>query len=312
MGIALGMACLMLLGIDCLAFDPGKAGFSVKYRKETSPYRVNAVFLMPGEVLRLSGHGSPSDSFELDDQSQGLSNRLQRTGPQSWDWKSPDSAGLYPLRLYRAGDTVLMNAFVMVPVTEMKGEYLRGYHIGSYPKSPLKGLDFYRFPKGFVEMDDRTAQTRVSPHFRLGQFACKQTAARPAYLALNERLILKLETLLEKANEQGYACETFHVMSGFRTPFYNRVLGNVKFSAHQWGGAADIFIDANPEDGQMDDLNGDGTIDGEDSEVLFKLADAMSLNEFFLPFLGGVGKYNRNESHGPFVHVDVRGFRAVW
>jgi uncharacterized protein YcbK (DUF882 family) len=101
-------------------------------------------------------------------------------------------------------------------------------------------------------------------------------------------------------------------MSGYRTPFYNRLIGNVKLSAHQYGGAADIFIDANPEDGEMDDLNRDGRSDGEDSQLLFTLVDEMSLNEFYLPYIGGVGKYSKNESHGAFVHVDVRGFRAIW
>ena len=29
-------------------------------------------------------------------------------------------------------------------------------------------------------------------------------------------------------------------------------------------------------------------------------------------FIGGLGKYKKTASHGPFVHVDVRGFRARW
>jgi len=216
-------------------------------------------------------------------------------------------------RTWRAArDTVLFNAFVMVPISEMQGEYLRGYHIGAYPHSPLKGLDFYRVPKGFIKMDLGSARRAISPHFRLGQFVCKQSAALPAYLFLKERLILKLELALEKANRAGYACSTFHVMSGYRTPFYNRLIGNVKHSAHQFGGAADIFIDANPADGKWTILNGDGKSDGADSGLLFDLVDAMSLNEFFLPYLGGIGKYSKNQSHGAFVHVDVRGFRAIW
>jgi len=207
---------------------------------------------------------------------------------------------------------MLINAFVMVPVSEMQGEYLRGYRIGKYPKAPLRGLAFYARPRGFIRLDSATLLAPVSPHFRLGQFACKQTTALPAYLALRERLILKLELILEKANRAGWPCETFHVMSGYRTPYYNHLIGNVKLSAHQYGGASDIFIDSDPEDGEMDDLNGDGRSDGKDSELLFKLVDEMSLNEFYLPFIGGIGKYSKNESHGAFVHVDVRGFRAIW
>ncbi|MDB5105509.1 MAG: Peptidase [Fibrobacteres bacterium] len=353
-------AVLLIAGV-AFAFDAGKAGFSIRYQEESSPYRVGAVFLMPGEVLKIQVEGRETGTFSLDTipgetapDSSGPTNPAipaipaipasahsapsavpaavtapkpsapsppsasaadtKASGVRSWKWRAPDSAGLYPLMVRRDGtaDSILLNAIVMVPSDRIKEGYLEGYHIGSYPKSPLKGLEFYRTPKGFIRVDERTARVRISPHFRLGQFICKQSPSLPAFLLLKERLILKLELVLEKANQAGYACETFHVMSGYRTPFYNRLIGNVKFSAHQFGGAADIFIDAAPQDGEMDDLNGDGRSDGSDSELLFNLVDGMSVNEFFLPYIGGIGKYSKNESHGAFVHVDVRGFRAVW
>jgi hypothetical protein len=316
-----GLLLVLSAAARAVGFDAGKAGFRVRYQDETSPYRVNAVFLMPGEILDLSVPGREPGSFTLafgagegGPDSGSSSPQPSSPQPRAWKWKAPDSAGLYPLTLKRdsASDSILLNAFVMVPQSEAKDGYLQGYHIGTYPKSPLKGLQFYHKPKGFIKVDSATEQAWISPHFRLGQFVCKQTRNRPAFLLLKERLVLKLELVLEKANQAGFACETFHVMSGYRTPFYNRLIGNVKFSAHQFGGAADIFIDASPQDGEMDDLNGDGRNDGLDSELLFNLVDKMSLNEFFLPYIGGIGKYSKNESHGAFVHVDVRGFRAAW
>ena len=60
---------------------------------------------------------------------------------------------------------------------------------------------------------------------------------------LRPRLLLKLEMMLEKVNAAGYRCDTFQVMSGYRTPHYNMAIGNVKYSRHVWGGAADIFVD---------------------------------------------------------------------
>lgn len=299
------------------AFDAGKAGFKLKYKEETSPYRVNAAFLMPGETLELRVAGKEPGRFTLEFGSGSAGPDSIRSSPpeaRAWAWKAPDSAGLYPLRLRRdsTDDTILINAFVMVPASAMREGRIDGYQIGSYPKSPLKGLEFYRLPDGFIRVDEAVFRARISPHFTLGQFVCKQSPKLPAYVLLKERLILKLELVLEKANQEGYACETFHVMSGYRTPFYNKSIGNVKFSAHQFGGAADIFIDAAPLDGEMDDLNGDGVNDGKDSELLFNLVDGMSINEFFLPYIGGIGKYSKNRSHGAFVHVDVRGFRAVW
>lgn len=309
-------ACLLFPALgSALPFDAGKASFSLSYKEETSPYRVNAVFLMPGETLEMKvgepkgGYTFISETGETD----GIGDSLG--GATSWQWAAPREPGLYPLRVVRAApqpDTMLLNAFVMTPAAGMQGEYLDGYRIGNYPKRALKGLRFYRRPEGYIKVDSATAQALVSPHFRLGQFLCKQSRDLPAYLVLRERLVLKLEAVLEEVNKSGVRAHTFHVMSGYRTPFYNRSLGNVKLSAHQFGGAADVFIDSDPVDGNMDDLNSDGKSDGKDSGILFKIVDKMALDKYYLPYLGGVGSYNRNASHGPFVHVDVRGFRAIW
>jgi uncharacterized protein YcbK (DUF882 family) len=123
---------------------------------------------------------------------------------------------------------------------------------------------------------------------------------------------VKLELLLEKTNEAGYRCDSFVVMSGYRTPFYNHLIGNVKYSRHQWGGAADIFIDEDPVDGMMDDLNGDGKSDVRDAHVLYEIVDRMYGKPWYEPYIGGLGAYRTTPNHGPFVHVDARGFRARW
>ena len=52
-----------------------------------------------------------------------------------------------------------------------------------------------------------------------------------------------MELILQRLNAKGYRCDSFHVMSGYRTPYYNKAIGNVKYSRHIYGGAADIFID---------------------------------------------------------------------
>ena len=79
-----------------------------------------------------------------------------------------------------------------------------------------------------------------------------------------------------------------------------------------WGGAADIFIDENPKDDMMDDLNKDGKINWRDAEIIYEIIDEMYGKSFFMPFVGGLGRYKKTPSHGPFVHIDVRGFRARW
>ena len=46
-------------------FDAGKAGFQVRYKEETSPYKVNAVFLMPGERLDLEVKAAGKGGFRI-------------------------------------------------------------------------------------------------------------------------------------------------------------------------------------------------------------------------------------------------------
>jgi len=294
-----------------LAFVPGKAGFQVKFREETSPYGVIGVFVLPGEVLLIEGLPSTDGTTYDLEASYGDAGRL---ASNKWRWMAPQEVGLYRLMVRQSStsDSVTLNVFVMVPYKELKGEYLNTYRIGKYPTIPLKQLPIYRPPRGFIELTPENEEILVSPHFRLKQFICKQEGDYPKYLVLKERLLLKLERVLERTNERGYRAETFEVMSGYRTPYYNRVIGNVKYSRHLWGGAADIYIDESPRDGMMDDLNKDGKIDYQDAAILYGIVDEMYGRPWYEPFVGGLGWYRKTKSHGPFVHVDVRGFRARW
>jgi hypothetical protein len=223
-----------------------------------------------------------------------------------WTWTAPATPGLYPIHVISSDqrDSVTIQAFVLVPFAHLRGEYLNGYHIGRYPARPLRGLDIYRAPAGFIEVTRDNEDVFVSQHFQLKQFVCKQAGGYPRYIVLDEQLVQRLERLLELVNASGYSVSTFHVMSGYRTPAYNRAIGNVLYSRHTWGSAADIFLDED-HDGRMDDLNRDGRSDVRDAEVLYRLFDGTQST-------GGLGKYRSTEAHGPFVHVDIRDRRARW
>jgi uncharacterized protein YcbK (DUF882 family) len=100
-------------------------------------------------------------------------------------------------------------------------------------------------------------------------------------------------------------------MSGYRTPYYNHAIGDVLYSMHQWGSAADIFIDSRSP-GMMDDLNHDGRVDVDDSRLLYDAIERMMGEPAFARLEGGLGFYRGTSAHPPFVHVDVRGVRARW
>jgi len=293
------------------AFDPGRSSFVVQVGKETVPYRVLAFSAPSGDRVAIE-IPLAAEGVEFDVASD--SSTPQRRGKSSWTWKAPTDAGLYPLHISRkdSGETVTINVFVTVAIARVHNGRLNGYRIDPYPATPLNGLAIYRTPRGFIEVTEALLDTPVSPHFRLGQFLCKQESGYPKYLVLRERLLLKLELLLQIVNAAGYRCDGFEIMSGYRTPFYNREIGNVKYSRHVWGGAADVFIDEDPRDGEMDDLNRDGRTDWRDAAVLYDLFDGLYGKESYAPFVGGLGRYKRTRAHGPFVHVDVRGFRARW
>ena len=102
-------------------------------------------------------------------------------------------------------------------------------------------------------------------------------------------------------------------MSGFRTPQYNaRDVsrgGRARDSQHMYGGAADIYVDADA-DGRMDDLDGDGRVAVRDAGWLAGVAERVEAAHPGV--VGGIGIYRATSAHGPFVHVDVRGTAARW
>jgi hypothetical protein len=314
--IRLAATALALGGLSAVAAarppaPPAAAAFAVRYRNVISPDRVRALTVLPGEpvTLEVVDQTAPPASGYVARPTAG-----QVTGGGGrWVWTAPLAPGLYPIQVVSpdGGDSVTLRAFVVVPFDRLQGEVLNGYRIGRYPEKPLRGRSSYRLPAGFVEVTPENEDVLVSPHFRLKQFLCKQPAGSRRYVVLNERLVVALEYVLERVNAAGYRATTLHVMSGYRTPAYNRSLGNVRFSQHQLGSAADIFIDENG-DGRMDDLNGDGRSDIRDAEVLYRLIDAAAARPEAQRLIGGIGKYRATAAHGPFVHVDVRDGKARW
>jgi len=306
-GLALG--ALGVVAAARPADSPAAAGFAVRYRNVISPDRVRVLTALPGETVTLEVVRDPGSGYVA----RPAAGRLVPLGTGRWAWTAPPAPGLYPIQVVAPDgrDSITLQAFVLVPYDRLQGELLNGYRIGRYPEKPLRGRGGYGPPAGFVEVTRENEAVLVSPHFRLKQFLCKQPAGSRRYVVLNERLLLALEYVLARVNEAGYRATTFHVMSGYRTPAYNRSLGNVRYSQHQWGAAADIFIDQNG-DGVMDDLNGDGRSDIRDAEVLYRLIDGAAARPEAQGLIGGIGKYPSTAAHGPFVHVDVRDRTARW
>jgi hypothetical protein len=292
-------------------FDTKTASFAITYHDETSAYRDSSVVLMPGASVVFNAIGGPPGDYAASTKDGTLVQQASRR----WVWTAPPRPGTYLISIEGPGkkDAIAIHAFVMVPETEAKDGVLNGYRIGRYPTSQRNSRSPYVPPPGFIEVTRDNLNTRLSPHFTLAQFLCKEDSPKnfPQYVLFKERLPLKLEAILERVNAMGFAVETLHVMSGFRTPFYNRAIGDVEYSAHQWGSAADVYVDPGNAN-QMADLNGDGRIDIQDSKRLYDEVERMLAVKELAPYQGGMGFYPATATHPPFVHVDVRGTRARW
>ncbi len=210
-----------------------------------------------------------------------------------------------------ARDTIDLTFMVERPATEVSRGALDGYEIGAYRPRPASMSPAYEPPRGFVAARPEDYDILVSPNFRLGQFLCKEPGD-PRYLVVSPPLLVKLEALLVAVNQAGYPAASLTVMSGFRTPAYNRAIGNTTdFSRHLWGDAADVFVD-NDGDARMDDLNRDGRLDVKDAKWLAGVVEKMMASHDDALVPGGLSAYRATSAHGPFVHVDARGQRARW
>ena len=226
--------------------------------------------------------------------------------PGGWRWQAPRAPGHYPLTVRGQDGTVILNVLVLRPSSEMRDGRLGEYQIGHYPRRNGRSTT----PAGFIEVWRETESVALSPHFRIGQFLCKQAGGYPKYLVVDLELIDKLEGVLQEINAAGHNVDTLEIMSGFRTPAYNAGLNNVSFSQHLFGRAADVYVDTKPPAQRMDDLDRDGRADIRDVHWLFQLTSGLEHSGEVVA--GGLGGYRANAMRGPFLHVDARGTPARW
>ena len=231
---------------------------------------------------------------------------------------APQRPGIWTLAL-KIGSAIKpladFSVITLRPAAEEKGGKLGLYYIGSWPAArQVRPGVIYAPPSGFIEVTQQNQNTQLSEHFKLKDFLPHDQAnVWPKYIVVDMKLIDKDELVLQDLKEHGINPAGVRVMSGFRTPQYNAgggdPRGRAALSRHMYGDANDIFID-NDGDGQMDDLNHDGRVNIADAKVI---QDAVNRVERAHPSLiGGCGIYSGTSAHGPFTHIDTRGYPARW
>jgi hypothetical protein len=264
---------------------------------EATPAPVTAESLPPGSKLQYS-HGGQVTS-------------------------APVGAGIWSV-LLAVGNAVRpvanFSVITMLPFSAKQNGRIGTYYVGSWPgehgaTGPRKAPPgAYANPQGFIEVTQANADTPVSEHFKLRDFLTHdQPNVWPKYMVLQAKEIDKLELVLADLQAHGYDVHGVRIMSGFRSPQYNYTGGNTagraNLSRHMFGDASDIYID-NDGDGQMDDLNHDGKISIDDARVIQQAVDRVEAAHPEL--VGGAGVYTAAPGHGPFIHIDTRGYRARW
>jgi uncharacterized protein YcbK (DUF882 family) len=232
--------------------------------------------------------------------------------------QAPARPGIWRLAV-AIGDAVRpvedFHVITLTPFAAKRAGRIGLYYIGSWPTERRASPNpKYRPPSGFIEVTPETQDTRLSEHFRLRDFLPHdQPNVWPKYVVVDTKLVDKLELVLSDLEKRGYAVNGARVMSGFRTPQYNTgggdPRGRATLSRHMYGDAADIYLDTRGT-GNMGDLNRDGRVNIRDAEVIRTSVDRVE--HAYPALVGGSGIYPATSAHGPFIHIDTRGYRARW
>ncbi|MCA9423780.1 MAG: hypothetical protein KC994_01835 [Candidatus Omnitrophica bacterium] len=248
-----------------------------------------------------------------------------------------DRGGLdnHPFTL--SGETAIKFLFP-TPIDQVPQQALED--IGKFPVVGSKSIlapyrDYYRPPTHLYRVDEENQNWRISPNFELGDFDlhfdyttpdAPRRNQLPQYIALDPKLVLKLEQILEGIREQGFEAPTLSILAGFRSPAYNHWkieqpgqggAYTSNYSRHIYGCAADFYVDIDG-DGKMDDMNGDGKIDMEDAAwIRDNVVDAVDCQavERMPDLKGACGIYPEHDiPNGPVqtpnLHVDIRGWEG--
>ena len=217
----------------------------------------------------------------------------------------PRSPGFYHLAVIRGETREVLSEptlVVMVPFDRKLGDWVNGYRIGTYLSERFGGG--YDRPIGFVEVTPQMLDLAITKHLKLSDFVTHddQGDVWPKYVALNPRLLDKLELVLRRPRKPRFApgWRWTCTPDSARRRTTARVERAASDSRHQYGDAADLAVDA----------DGDGRITMTD-ELLVMLA-VERVEDAHPDLVGGLGLYTSRRYRTPYVHIDARGKRSRW
>ncbi len=284
----------------------------------TTPSRPSTAYLTDALMTRLADLRGASGKVRVVVHAPGEPVAPQLPVVTSADGNPSSAIERLALRIGNALRPVAdLNVLTLTPLSARRNGRIGLYFVGTWPteRGPAAiARGNYAPPRGLIEVTPATQETPLSEHLRLRDFLTHdQVNVWPKYVVVDPRIIDKDELVLADLAAHGISARGLHLLSGFRTPQYNAGGGDSRgragLSRHMYGDANDVWID-NTGGGQMDDLNHDGRRDIRDAQMI---CDAVERVEQAHPELvGGCGVYPGNGAHGPFTHIDARGYRARW
>ncbi|MCB2154457.1 hypothetical protein KQI84_06195 [bacterium] len=176
----------------------------------------------------------------------------------------------------------------------------------------------YHPPDTFYRLDQATRGLQLSAHATLGTLNPPVfDDEKVRFVALDPNLVVLWEELRNQVEEAGKSATGLRILRGFISPHERQRLERMgvklaDFTRYQYGDAFAIIYDLN-NDFRMDDLNKDGEITIEDSEVLGDWVEAAMKA---MDHKGGIGTSasfeGPNHIGTPYVHADLRGWRERW
>lgn len=235
--------------------------------------------------------------------------------------------GAFLYRFMKRSDTeaALRVAVVGMHFSPGRRKVMEGYDLGTWPvltkpktmtKAAQKMWDnraAYRHPEWIFCADEQLGEFAVIRGHRLASFMMEDKPRFPnkvQWLYLSYAMLKRIVKLEAALRTKNISRGRITVISGFRSPRYNPVIGGSAFSRHLYGDACDFIID-DDGDGKFDDLDGDGKVTWRDAFLIAKLIKELQDQNVIVP--GGTGIY-RVSPPGCLasVHMDARGVHSTW
>lgn len=292
---------------------------------QTLPFASNPLtVVLPGEALRVTA--------TLDRQSATVSvlkNGQVVSRDSSLSFTAPEKPGAHYIHLVleSSGKREERELCVVVPYKGAGRKSSRGVElvvdgeeIGEYRSPALSGNrkvrdnpESYQPPVWWLRITPNNGDFEVVPGVRVSELVAvtEETGLRHTDLVPVSYpmwgAIVSLRVALERRGIPGSALK---LISMFRTPAYNRLVGSNAFGRHIYGDAFDFYITL-AGGVKASDLNGDGRLDRRDAYRVVSIIEDLQA-EGRIP-MGGIGVYNtRGGDHEVTMHLDMRGHRATW